>query len=176
MNYMKVSGRVKPGRLPTEIAMKCLSFIQPWATLVILGAKRWETRSWHTHYRGPLAIHASRNFPEAARDLCYREPYRSLLVPAGYKSSADLPLGRVLGTVDLLDCLPARVAAAKWPVNSLEIALGDYRSGRWAFQLDHAVRFALPIPVAGRLGLFDVPEIAEAQSIALPLTAAVASH
>jgi len=33
--------------------MKCLSIIQPYATLIAIGAKRIETRSWSTPYRGP---------------------------------------------------------------------------------------------------------------------------
>jgi eukaryotic-like serine/threonine-protein kinase len=47
--------------------MKCLSLHQPGATLLTLGAKRYETRSWRTEYRGPLLIHASVSFPPAAR-------------------------------------------------------------------------------------------------------------
>ncbi len=39
--------------------MKALTVWQPWATLVAIGAKRIETRSWSTSYRGPLAIHAA---------------------------------------------------------------------------------------------------------------------
>ncbi len=38
--------------------MRTLTLTQPWATLVALGAKTIETRSWQTSYRGPLAIHA----------------------------------------------------------------------------------------------------------------------
>lgn len=38
--------------------MKALTLHQPWATLVALGIKTVETRSWYTPYRGPLAIHA----------------------------------------------------------------------------------------------------------------------
>jgi hypothetical protein len=38
--------------------MKGLTLTQPWATLVAIGAKRIETRSWPTRYRGLLAIHA----------------------------------------------------------------------------------------------------------------------
>ena len=33
-------------------AVKALSLTQPWATLVAMGAKRIETRSWATSYRG----------------------------------------------------------------------------------------------------------------------------
>lgn len=40
--------------------MNALTLMQPWATLVAIGAKRIETRSWATRYRGPSAIHAAR--------------------------------------------------------------------------------------------------------------------
>lgn len=39
--------------------MKALTLHEPWATLVALGVKTIETRSWSTAYRGPLAIHAA---------------------------------------------------------------------------------------------------------------------
>lgn len=39
--------------------MKALTLWQPWASLVALGVKTVETRSWSTPYRGPLAIHAA---------------------------------------------------------------------------------------------------------------------
>ena len=50
--------------------MKVLTLTQPWATLVAIGAKRIETRSWSTKYRGPLAIHAAKGFPAWAKDMC----------------------------------------------------------------------------------------------------------
>ena len=43
--------------------MKAITLTQPWATLVAIGAKRIETRSWRTFYRGPLAIHAGKTLP-----------------------------------------------------------------------------------------------------------------
>ena len=58
--------------------MKALPVTQPYATLVALGAKHIETRSWSTRYRGPLAIHAGKGLgPVGARAL-----------PAGMASSA----------------------------------------------------------------------------------------
>lgn len=38
---------------------KALSIIQPWASAIAFAGKDIENRSWRTHYRGPLAIHAS---------------------------------------------------------------------------------------------------------------------
>ena len=38
--------------------IKLISLWEPWATLMAIGAKRIETRSWRTPYRGWLAIQA----------------------------------------------------------------------------------------------------------------------
>ena len=44
--------------------MKALTILQPWASLIACGAKKIETRSWATKYRGPLAIHAGKGSPK----------------------------------------------------------------------------------------------------------------
>jgi hypothetical protein len=58
--------------------MKVLSLTQPWATLAAIGAKKIETRSWSTAYRGPLAIHAAKGLAgmthEHMLDLCTSDP------------------------------------------------------------------------------------------------------
>lgn len=43
--------------------MKTLTLHQPWASLIAMGVKKIETRSWGTKYRGPLAIHAGQHRP-----------------------------------------------------------------------------------------------------------------
>ncbi len=40
--------------------MKAITIWQPWASLLACGAKQYETRSWATSYRGPIAIHAAK--------------------------------------------------------------------------------------------------------------------
>lgn len=39
--------------------MKVISLKEPFATLIMNGDKKIETRSWKTNYRGELFIHAS---------------------------------------------------------------------------------------------------------------------
>ncbi|MEZ7793182.1 ASCH domain-containing protein [Niallia circulans] len=39
---------------------------QPWATLIALGGKEFETRSWQTKYLGKLAIHAGKSVDKEA--------------------------------------------------------------------------------------------------------------
>jgi hypothetical protein len=136
--------------------MKSLSLSQPWATLVVCGAKRLETRSWRTLYRGPLVIHASKKFDAAAQVLCRQEPFVSLLRDAGIERSDLLPLGAVVGVVALLDCFPS----ADMDLNALsaaERALGDFSPGRWVWRFAEAIRLAQPIRASGQLGLFELP-------------------
>src|SRR5207302_1698550 len=86
---------------PQGFPMKCLSLWQPWASLVVLGAKRIETRSWSTQHRGPLAIHAAKKWePNKILALIDEEPYRSALG----EHRGNLPLGCILGTVNVTDC------------------------------------------------------------------------
>jgi activating signal cointegrator 1 len=56
--------------------MKVITVIQPWATLLALGVKKFETRSWATKHRGELAVHAGKKIDKAA---CRREPIRTVL-------------------------------------------------------------------------------------------------
>ena len=73
--------------------MKVLTIRQPWATLIMQGDKRFEFRSWQTKYRGELLIHAGKGIDkEAVKRL---EKY----LPK------DLPLGKILGKVTLVDCI-----------------------------------------------------------------------
>jgi hypothetical protein len=134
--------------------MKCLSMSQPWASLVVLGAKQYETRGWQTAYRGPLAIHASRTFPATARGLLRITPFRDALARAGLHDWQDLPTGLVIGVVCLVDCKRVEEVTG---LSADELAFGDYRPGRWAWTFTLAHRLPSPFPWRGNLGLFDVP-------------------
>jgi hypothetical protein len=83
--------------------MKCLTLYQPWATLLILGAKKIETRSWQTSHRGPLAIHAGAKDHPTLRPLCHEPPFREVLASHGITDWDQLPRKVLLGTVTLVD-------------------------------------------------------------------------
>ncbi|WP_156090733.1 ASCH domain-containing protein, partial [Planktothrix paucivesiculata] len=40
--------------------MQALTIQEPWASLLVTGKKRYETRDWQRNYRGLLAIHAGK--------------------------------------------------------------------------------------------------------------------
>lgn len=129
----------------------CLSLLQPWASLVVSGAKTIETRSWQTPYRGPLLIHASSG--KKGKALAGDAPF------ARYVSDFDrLPFGAVIGQVQLEDVVPVELlfySATQLAVLTLEEkAFGDYTKGRYAWLLSAPVAFDQPIPAKGRLGLW----------------------
>ena len=143
------------------MSLKCLSMVQPWASLVVHGCKSLETRSWATRHRGLLAIHACRKIPEPVRGLCQEEPFRSILLRLGYKSWLDLPTSAVLGTVQLVDCRPM-VEIAR--LRAEEETLGDFRPGRWAWVFTQPTAFANPVPFIGKLGVFEISDGALART------------
>jgi hypothetical protein len=109
--------------------MKAITVIQPWATLIMLGENRIETRSWRTEHRGRLAIHAGRRNHPTYRTICETEPFRSILQKHGITDSAELPRGVILGTVHLDDCVMVDLLPPGVPT-PLERAFGDYSPGR----------------------------------------------
>lgn len=80
---------------------RCLSLTQPWAWLVSMRFKEWETRSWKTEYRGWIAIHAAKNMPGWAKALCYENPHYRRALELYDVHHKELPLGMVLCIVRL---------------------------------------------------------------------------
>jgi len=134
--------------------MKALSILQPWATLVALGAKHYETRSWNTPFRGLLAIHASKSFSPWARDLCLEPPFREAL------RGRDLPLGAIVGYAHLV----ATYSTNRMPeLTDTERAFGNYQPDRFAWEFRNVQWLPVPIPCKGNLGLWEVPPEIERQ-------------
>lgn len=133
--------------------MKALSLTQPWAELVVRGLKEYETRSWSTTHRGPLAIHASKGFPRwAQRLLDEGEPIGDALnMPPG-----ELPRGAIVGTVVLIGCYSTTGLQAARSITPQEINFGDWGPGRYAWHFENPVQ-CKPASVKGALGLWAVP-------------------
>jgi hypothetical protein len=144
--------------------MKAISLWQPWASLVVLGAKQIETRSWSTRYRGPLLIHAAKrkSFGELA-DLgdhwkaCGIDVRSALNIPKELNLWRDicnwLPYGALIGQVDLVDCMS--VEGLVEDLTEQEEQFGNYAPGRFGWVFENPVAFDTPIPYRGYQGLFD---------------------
>ena len=150
----------------TATNIKGISLTQPFATLVALGAKKTETRSWRTWHRGLLLIHAAKAFPRWARDLCNREPFTTALLEAGYVAAASgsglvdpglLPLGKILAVCNLRHCVRIGTPGIDLPPPEPERSFGDYALGRYAWMLSDAQPLPKPIAATGSMGLW-VPD------------------
>jgi hypothetical protein len=159
--------------------MKALTIWQPWATLIMIGAKPHEFRG----YPAPrfvrnqrIVIHAGARpvKPVEIEDLLRRidaetagtgqEHDRTCLVPdlarelllkirAAHKYRL-LPVSMALGT-----------AVVGEPIQScdlfkMNVADSDRGAFNWAWPLSDIRHFEPPIPMRGAQGFFDVPEVA----------------
>ncbi len=133
--------------------MKALSLLQPWATLVVMGIKKIETRSWSTPYRGRILIHASLG---KAGGIFTNDPPFSKYIPEFKK----LPFGGIIGEVSLVNILRTEdFALSDAEMNRLtleEMAFGDYSSGRYGWILEDAVKYEMPVTARGQLRLWEV--------------------
>lgn len=139
--------------MATSNIVLALSLYQPWASLVAIGAKQYETRSWATKYRGRLAIHAGREFGWDQGVLLTQEPFRSVLRRAGINIPSQLPRGVILATCTVADCV--RTEDIVDQLSDEERAFGDYSPGRYAWQLEDMRLLPTPIPARGHQRLWD---------------------
>jgi hypothetical protein len=154
--------------------VKAITLTQPWATLVALGAKRFETRSWRPRHLGPIAIHAARSVPGWVEDVAARPVFRRHL---GSRTLASLPRGQVIAVADLLWAestdsveLPELLTRLGGPD---EWEFGDYSPGRWAWFLAGVTPLPEPVPARGALGLWEwtPPNESELSGVEVPRAA-----
>lgn len=165
--------------------MKALTIWQPWASLIACGAKRYETRSWPTKYRGPIAIHAAAKDPnklplqgKEALERAVREEIDAGRCPEW----CFMPTGAVIATAELvnvwhivyhpgpnvdkarhIDIGAESMTEDKhdphfgdyFVPTDKEIILGDWTPGRYAWELANVKALPEPIPVKGKQGLWN---------------------
>lgn len=138
-----------------------LTLYEPYATLVMLGEKEWETRSWPTRFRGLLAIHAAKEMPAANTRLIKQEPYQSTLLVGGddWKPAEMWPfqLGSILGIVQLDQVLPTD-RVSEHSLTSKEKAFGDFSEGRYMWRLTKRVWLPFHHPCRGNRRLWKLPQ------------------
>lgn len=145
--------------------MKVISLLQPWASLVVMGAKIFETRSWKTKYQGNVLIHASQAFKPEHKKLCATEPFIKFI-----PKPDELPTGKIIGMVHIERCFHSEDLGSymyeeiledekKWDeIYNQEKAFGDWSAGRYGWVLYEPVKFKNQYECKGSLSLWDCPE------------------
>lgn len=135
--------------------MKIISLHQPYASLIMLGLKKHETRHWRPpeHYIGQrIGMHAAQKiwkYPNVPIELS-----RPFIVDGHY---TDPPRGALLGTVLLAEVYQAdqdRRDAA----DPFDVLAGDWKDGRWLWRLEDPRPLPMPIVMRGfqKWGTYDL--------------------
>ncbi|MBD2439838.1 ASCH domain-containing protein [Nostoc sp. FACHB-110] len=142
--------------MTTQI-IKAISLHQPWATLIPMGLKKHETRSWSTSYRGPLLICAAKrtSIHQELTHNYFLSKYQQILANTdNYIEWEDLPFGYAVALVDLTACISMNQGFIDQQPQT-ELDTGDWRVGRFAWRLDNIRRIVQPISITGKQGLFN---------------------
>ncbi len=124
--------------------MKALSIRQPWAELILQGRKTIELRTWRTNYRGRLALHAGQAIRKEACAAYGVDPARVVR-------------GALVGTVELVEIV-ALDASAWEALRDQHLSLRDFSGPMFGWCLKDPQRLPRPIPMPGRMGLFNVAD------------------
>ncbi|WP_370325271.1 ASCH domain-containing protein [Euzebya sp.] len=140
--------------------MKALTVRQPWASLIVLGVKDVENRSWSAPagiIGQRIAIHAGKthNGNEFRSALITArwgglpgddEPNNTMRWIHAWWANRDLPYGAVIGTAVVADCHQCDGGCSPWAV----------RGRDWHWSLTDVTEAHDPVEMNGRLGLWEV--------------------
>lgn len=141
--------------------MKAITIWQPWASLLVSGEKKYETRSWATTYRGPIAIHAAMRPVRRTIDALVAdtkgsgwntiERFDSLFMRPG--ALDQLPTGAIIGKAILTRC-NLITEDFRRKLSPQELDLGDFSIGRYAWEFHTMVPMDPPVKMLGKQGLW----------------------
>lgn len=134
-----------------RLLIPAITLWQPWATLIALGAKTIETRSWNCYWRGPIAIHAA--MYAGAVPICYSRDSIRRVMKANRLDPRRLPLGKIvclawLERVEVID------AELRDRTSSREQEFGNFAGGRYAWYLAQVRPLDSPLYATGHQGLW----------------------
>lgn len=149
--------------------LRALSIYRPYSPLIATGRKRFECRNNWTSHLGDLAIHASKTcMPD--NDPIWQLPEAQIG-----------PGGAIIAVVSVVACLPIRdrqvtdipmldeisvlpnggLCMHRWgdvlPIND-QIAVGRWKSGTYAYQLDAVRQLTEPVEVRGMPGIWTLSD------------------
>ena len=135
-----------------------LSFKQPWASLICIGLKDVDNRTWQTDYRGRLFIVASSSNVLADFEQGHiHQPIVDEIKRQQKKGNVPMlntfPQSAVIGYVDLVDCTGEEVESI-WSYGSLE-------DGNVNWILENAYIFDEPqmVGIKAKYFLFEIPSL-----------------
>lgn len=139
--------------------MKVISVRQPWAWAILYAGKDVENRTWPPSAQllkagDRLAIHASKTFDvDGLRWIC--EHHAELGLPLDFIpiDRSAYPVGCVIGSVEFVANIDVDL------YQKTKIRQSPWFFGPVGWLVDDPRALEDPVPMKGRLGLFDVPDL-----------------
>ena len=130
--------------------MKAITISQPYASLIASGEKWIENRTWHTSYRGALAIHAGKGTQYMTRKELAAVPHGCIVATARLVECVELSTVRIL-------CGPGAKSDREMHSGRAWTEIRDHKhaEGPWLWILSDIVALPEPIPFCGAQGLWD---------------------
>ena len=130
--------------MTSKVEIRVLSVRQPHADNIIFGPKWCENRSWRTHYRGPVFIHATKW--DRGADT---------------HTPGDGVVGAIIGRINIVDVVDLddvgdqgiRQAARRLGLSTRQECM-QHVFGNMCWILTNPRSLRSPIPVKGRLGIW----------------------
>lgn len=139
--------------------MKALTLHQPHATLIALGKKPWETRSW----KAPVSLIGQRLAIHAGKTIDHEAMRLNHVGQALGKIAHDtglLPRGGIVAVVELLKCRQTSDrdrSRSYGGITDRPEHFGDFSEGRWVWETKLLLRVHPQIVCRGWQGLWNVP-------------------
>ena len=122
--------------------MKALTVKQPWADLIVTGAKDIENRTWQTKFRGRILIHAAKSIVPVEDLLAYPLPALRREIP-NFSEIRNYMTGTIIGSVEIVDCVKNH--PSEWAEEDV-----------WNWVLANPIQYETPIfNVPGKLSLWE---------------------
>lgn len=130
--------------------MKAISLWQPWAWAILHAGKDVENRTWQTHYRGQLLLHAAQRKPTAVEMRRFSDLLFFIYEDDSAKAArlvieaCNARRGGIVGRVDIVGC--RRGVESPWAFddqyqwiveNPTPLPFRDYKGERGFFEVDY---------------------------------------
>ena len=118
--------------------IRALSITQPWAECILSQGKNVENRTWNTHQRGFVAIHASSSFKAERFNQCEKN-FKVNVNPD------EVDYGAIVGFAKLVDVVTQ---------DDLTPETKKWFEGDYGFVFEDVIRLKNPVEIKGTLNFW----------------------
>lgn len=110
-----------------------IELLQPYATLVAMGAKQYHSGRFGMNYLGPVGIYSSTYWNTSQDSLCRLPSIRLLLKSIGIDRKSKMTFGSIVAVANLDSCDLLNDVDQYRHINQIKEEVTDFKRGEWAY-------------------------------------------